>query len=285
MLRCQLNVSGGCIVAQGASHMPECERPTTHSNLEEYADPELYDIENAYDDDLELLLRWAAAQGGPVIDLACGTGRTTIPLAEAGHRIVGVDIHGGMLARARAKARERGVAIELYEQDCADFSVPVQAHLISMTGHAFQAFLTNEDQDRLLRAVRRHLAEGGVFIFDSRFPALDELTQPEEELPWRTLIDQHGRAMHESTIARYDPLAQVQHWVTIRRFESVPGLVEEERSNIWLRYTHPLEMRRLLNQHGFDVVAIHGDWNQALLARDSYDMVVIARKSGNGHVE
>jgi ubiquinone/menaquinone biosynthesis C-methylase UbiE len=256
------------------------QQPTANSNLEEYADPELYDIENAYDDDLPLLLRWAEAQGGPVIDLACGTGRTAIPLAEAGYQIVGVDIHGGMLARARAKARERGVTVELYEQDCADFAVPVQARLITMTGHAFQAFLTNEDQDRLLRAVYRHLTEGGVFIFDSRFPALDELTQPEEELPWRTLTDQHGCTMHEATIARYDPLAQVQHWVTIRRFGSAPGEVDEQRSNIWLRYTHPLEMRRLLDQHGFDVVAIFGDWNQSLLAGDSYDMVVIARKTG-----
>ncbi|WP_396021035.1 class I SAM-dependent methyltransferase [Cytobacillus firmus] len=42
--------------------------------------------------------------GGPIIDLACGTGRATIPLARKGHHLIGVDTHSGMLDLAREKS-------------------------------------------------------------------------------------------------------------------------------------------------------------------------------------
>jgi len=253
-------------------------------NLEEYADPVLYDIENPGQHDLVLLSKWARNCDGPVIDLACGTGRTTLALAEAGFMVYGLDIHPRMIAEARRKATEHGLDIHFDVQDCADFSLPVAAGLITMTGHAFQAFLTNDDQDRLLRAVHQHLIDGGAFIFDTRFPARDELMQPETEQPWRTLVDQHGRTMHESTIARYDEFTQVQHYVTIRRFESSTGGSDAEHSetNIWMRYTFPLELRRLLAQHGFEVVAMYRDWNEAPLQGDAYDIIPIARQIRKG---
>jgi SAM-dependent methyltransferase len=253
-----------------------------NDNLEEYADPVLYDIENDLLDDVPLLLKWARRQAGAVIDLACGTGRVTLPLAEAGFDVYGLDIHAGMIAEARRKAAERGLRIAFDVQDCTDFSLPVAAGLITMTGHAFQAFLTNDDQDRLLRAVWRHLAEGGVFIFDTRFPARDELLQPETEQPWRTLTDQHGRTMEESTIASYDEFTQIQHYITIRRVRSANGDVEQSETSIWLRYTFPLELRRLLANHDFEIVALYRDWNEAPLEGAAYDIVTIARKITEG---
>ena len=51
-----------------------------------YTDAELYDAENTTVDELAILLPLAERTGGPIIDLACGTGRTTLPLAEAGSR-------------------------------------------------------------------------------------------------------------------------------------------------------------------------------------------------------
>jgi SAM-dependent methyltransferase len=249
-----------------------------HSNLEEYADPVLYDIENPGTHDIPLLAKWAKATGGPVIDLACGTGRATLELAAAGFGVYGLDIHPGMIAEARRKAAERGLPITFDVQDCSDFTLPVKAGLIAMTGHAFQAFLTNDDQDRLLRSVHRHLADGGVFIFDTRFPARDELLQPETEQFWRTLIDQHGRAMHESTIAIYDEFSQVQHYITIRRFENPDGTTEVSESSIWLRYTFPLELRRLLEGHGFEIVALYRDWDESPLEGDAYDIIPVARR-------
>lgn len=79
----------------------------TVNNFEEYDDPVLYDKENeSYTPELSFLLKWALKKKGPIIDLACGTGRLTIPMAKSGYQLIGVDIHRGMLNEAIKKASD-----------------------------------------------------------------------------------------------------------------------------------------------------------------------------------
>ncbi|MEK5391598.1 class I SAM-dependent methyltransferase [Margalitia sp. FSL K6-0131] len=85
-------------------------------NFQEYEDPIIYDKENDhYTDEIPLLLKWASKSVGPIIDLAYGTGRATIPLAEKGYKMIGVDIHKGMLATARRKTEKLHLPINWVE--------------------------------------------------------------------------------------------------------------------------------------------------------------------------
>jgi len=59
--------------------------------------------------DVEFYVAQARKTGGPVLDLACGTGRVAFPLAQAGFAVTGVDSSPGMIAIARAKQRESGL--------------------------------------------------------------------------------------------------------------------------------------------------------------------------------
>ncbi|HEX5501234.1 MAG TPA: class I SAM-dependent methyltransferase, partial [Thermomicrobiales bacterium] len=61
-----------------------------------------------FDADLPFYLELAAAQGGRVLELACGSGRVLVPLARAGHRVVGLDASPHMLALAREKLAAAG---------------------------------------------------------------------------------------------------------------------------------------------------------------------------------
>jgi ubiquinone/menaquinone biosynthesis C-methylase UbiE len=63
----------------------------------------------------------AGRVGHPVLELACGTGRLAIPIAQSGVEIVGLDLTPLMLAHARTKAEAAGVTIEFVEGDCRDF--------------------------------------------------------------------------------------------------------------------------------------------------------------------
>lgn len=245
-----------------------------------YTDPILYDLENAIVDELPILLPLARETGGPILDLACGTGRTTLPMAEAGFDVTGVDISEPMLARAREKAAERGLAVEFHLQDCRQLDLPLTARLVTMNGHAFQEFLTNEAQDALLRSVSRHLAPGGVFVFDTRFPSRDNLQKPDGEQPWQTVTDERGWTVAASVIWSYDAVSQIQDYVFIDRISNGAGATEETRSLGRLRYTWPREVQRLLDMQGFDLVTIYGEWDGSPLTADSYDMVVVARKRG-----
>src|SRR5919201_1392064 len=78
---------------------------------DEYAP--FYDWENARTvgrRDVPFWRRLALAARGPVLELGCGTGRVTLPLARAGVRIVGIDRSAPMLERARARASRAGGA-------------------------------------------------------------------------------------------------------------------------------------------------------------------------------
>ncbi|XKE67239.1 class I SAM-dependent methyltransferase [Jeotgalibacillus malaysiensis] len=249
------------------------------NNFEEYDDPELYDKENeSYLPELPLLIKWVSEKPGTIIDLACGTGRVTIPLAEEGFQVVGVDVHKGMLEAAQKKSSSAGVDIEWLAEDCTDLNLGMKSPLIYTVGNSFQHFLTNEAQDELLRSVNRHLEDEGILIFNTRFPGAEELLQPPVEEYWRSYQDGE-LTVDVSTISRYDALEQIQHYTTIRKYKDRQAeLVDEKRTNISLRYVYPKEMERLLDLHGFKVLNVYEDWKETPVKNESYEMIYVCRK-------
>ncbi|MHC0038303.1 class I SAM-dependent methyltransferase [Pseudoneobacillus sp. C159] len=249
------------------------------TNFEEYEDPIAYDEENnPFTDDIPFLLKWAAKVEGPIIDLACGTGRVTIPLAKAGHPLIGVDVHQGMLNHARQKSSQAGLPIEWVEQDCSNLQLSVKSSLIYMVGNSFQHFLSNEDQNGLLTSVNRQLTDGGIFIFGTRFPSLEELLQPSIEEYWKSYSKDRLK-VDLYTISRYDALTQIQHYETIRKFFDEKGsMVDENRTNIRLRYVFPKEMERLLHETGFEILHVYRDWQENPLTEESQQMIYVLRK-------
>ncbi|KHF38910.1 class I SAM-dependent methyltransferase [Halalkalibacter okhensis] len=250
-------------------------------NFEEYDDPNLYDKENeAYIPELPFLLKWASKQKGIIIDLACGTGRLTIPVAKNGFKLVGVDIHKGMLDEAVNKSSNLGLDIDWVEQDCTNLSLNLKSQLIYSVGNSFQHFLSNEVQDRFLSSVNKHLENNGIFIFGTRFPSVDELLQPSTEEYWRTYTDHESlNSVDVYTISTYDSLSQIQHYTTVRKYKNSNGeLVSEKKTNIRLRYVFPKEMERTLDSNGFEIVNIYRDWNETLLANENNEMIYVCKK-------
>src|SRR5215212_2491148 len=86
--------------------------------LELYDDPLFYDrVVQPPANSAPFYVDEAVRSGGAVLELACGTGRLLVPMAQAGLQVTGVDIVRPMLDRARAKATEAGVAIDLVQGD------------------------------------------------------------------------------------------------------------------------------------------------------------------------
>jgi ubiquinone/menaquinone biosynthesis C-methylase UbiE len=249
---------------------------------DEYNDPKLYDFENdSYQEDIELLSEWAAKIEGPIIDLACGTGRATIPLAKEGHILIGVDVHSSMLNEAKRKAAEQKLKIKWIKQDCSDLNLNLKSKLIFSVGNSFQHFLTNEDQDGFLSSVYRHLDDEGWFIFGTRFPSVDELLQPQTEEYWKTYTDKTtDNRVDLYTNSINDPMNQLQQYITIRKYSNPSGENnKEKRTLITLRYVFPKEMERLLKMNSLQVVNVYGDWKKTALSSESRQMVYICKKS------
>jgi SAM-dependent methyltransferase len=260
-----------------------------HDNLEEFADAQIYDAEASDDTGIAFYSALAQETGGPLLELACGTGRVAIPIARRGFAVTGLDIAPAMLAQARRTSA--GLPVRWVEADARSFDLGERFRLIFLTGNAFQGFLTNADQAALLQRVRAHLHDAGLFAFETRNPRWAD-GQPREghfvalaaepaEAAWPTIIDSSGREVRVSKTWRYDHVAQIVHWTTYRRWQA-DGQEQTLVTRIALRYTFPQELAALLAHHGFQIERQYGDWNGEPLSAASRSIILVCAPTRQG---
>ena len=256
-----------------------------HDNLEEFSDPINYDFEDPSDTGVAFYSALAQEAGGPVLEIACGTGRVAIPIARLGFSTTGVDILPGMLEQARRKSA--GLPVRWVEGDARTFALHEQFRLIFMTGNAFQAFITNAEQEALLQRVHAHLHDEGLFAFETRNPLLPNLKTREglfvaletheAEEEWPSFINANGHEVRVSRTRVYDHVAQVVHLTSYKRWHE--GGTEQSRvSRTALRYTFPQELAALLYYNGFRIIRQYGDWNEEPLSATSPSIISVCRK-------
>src|SRR5579864_2758647 len=168
---------------------------TSHQSIPLYRDGRHYDAMNRdIVADIPFYVEEAKRAGGPVLELACGTGRLAIPIAQSGIEIVGLDLTPSMLAHAREKAKRAGVAIELIAGDCRSFALGRNFALIFMGFNSMQHLHDPASLAGLFACVRQHLADGGRFVFDVFHPKLSLLArQPSERKHERDYEDPDGK--------------------------------------------------------------------------------------------
>ena len=264
-----------------------------HDNLEEYADPVDYDWRYSSGTGVAFYSALAWEAGGPVLEIACGTGRVAIPIARQGFAVTGLDVVPAMLDRARFKAEAAGLSVRWVEGDARTFDLDSERfRLIFLTGNAFQAFLTSADQEALLGRVRAHLHDEGLFAFETRNPRWRtsegrdedpdglfvylETRAEEEALPPHT--NAHGREVRESRSRTYDHVAQVLHWTSYQRWHEGGAQERTKTKRIALRYTFPQELAALLHHNGFTIARRYGDWDGEPLTAASPSIIVVCRK-------
>lgn len=128
--------------------------------------------------DVPFYVEEAVNSGGPVLELACGTGRVAIPIAQAGVPIVGLDHSPAMLAVAQRKAEAAGLderRLHLVQDDMREFSLGKRFSLVIIPFRSFLLLETVEDQKRCLASIAGHLAEGGRLIMNFFVPSLNML--------------------------------------------------------------------------------------------------------------
>ncbi len=108
-----------------------------------------------------------AEDAGSVLDLGCGTGELAAAISN-GRDVTGIDPANAMLEIARKRCGGDGVT--WIEADARTLRLDDRFDLVLLTGHAFQVFLTREDQQAALATIALHLSPGGCVVFDTRNP-------------------------------------------------------------------------------------------------------------------
>ena len=140
-----------------------------------------------------------AKDAASVLDLGCGTGELAAALA-GGRSVTGVDPAAAMLEIARG--RPGGEPVTWVVADARSVRLDRRFDLVLLTGHAFQVFLTADDQRAALATIAAHLAPGGRFIFDSRNPDAPGRKERTREETLRRI--DHPRLGADGGLERFD---------------------------------------------------------------------------------
>ncbi|MBP0446442.1 class I SAM-dependent methyltransferase [Roseomonas sp. SSH11] len=221
----------------------------------------------------------AARWGGPILELACGTGRLTLPLAAHGHEVVGLDNSRPMLAAAARKAADQGLPASFVLGDMREFDLGRRFGLIVISCNSLAHLHEPEDLRACLASVRRHLEPGGALAFDVVLPDPGLLAQPEGAPRRLDLGPNPSSAIQAEEVARYDPVAQVRvsHW----HIRDRDGR-ERQMAPLALRQFFPREIPLLLEASGLELVERYGDFARNPLGRLSLNQICLARMAPGG---
>ncbi len=187
--------------------------------------------------DIEFYVSEARKCGQQVLELTCGTGRITIPLAEGGLSAVGVDNSLLRLRTAIKKSRLLGNSPRFIFEDCLTLEIDQKFDAILLPYNGFSIFFqTKEKIEQLLGRVRAHLAEGGHFIFDVTNALV---------FNWYNPVPDVGRA---------SPRISRINWYNVNGEQ---GPTYPERINNFF----PKEIEEILLNNDFEVVERWGDFN------------------------
>lgn len=238
-------------------------------------DPHIYDGLNTDLADLHFYKRWMPkTKGARILELCCGTGRLTLPLAEDGYDITGVDFTPTMLEQAKAKAAEEGLAIEFIEADMRTLDLPEKYDLIFIPFNSIHHLYSNEDVFNAFRAVKSHLKEGGTFLLDCFNPNIQFIVEGEKEQ--QTIAEyttKDGRDVVIKQIMRYENSTQINriewHYFINGEFDSVQKLD--------MRMFFPQELDAYLTWNSFTIIHKFGGFEEESFDDQSGKQVFVCK--------
>jgi SAM-dependent methyltransferase len=213
--------------------------------------------------------RMACGPPGPVLDLACGTGRLLIPLLRDGHAVLGIDRARPMLARARRRlarlaAVRRNQAL-LVRGDLRRLALAPRFAIALCAFHSIQHLIEDQDLVRFFQSAAGGLAPGGWLAFDV-LPPDPRWLDRDSDRRWARTIFRHpesGQRLVYSTNHMHDRDRRVLHMRLYYQPVDEQGRPcgAERVVRLSHRQLAPAEVRGLLEQAGFRLMAAFSGWD------------------------
>lgn len=238
-------------------------------------DADIYDGMNTSLLDLQFYKKWLAKnKNAKILELCCGTGRLTIPIAKDGYDISGVDYTSSMLEQAKIKAAEAGLAINFIEADIRTLDLQEKYDLIFIPFNSIHHLYKNEDLFKAFNAVKNHLKDEGLFLLDCFNPNIQYIVEGEKEqkeIAGYTTED--GRDVLIKQTMRYENKTQINriewHYFINGEFNST--------QNLDMRMFFPQELDSYLEWNGFNIIHKYGGFEEETFSDDSEKQVFVCR--------
>ena len=206
-------------------------------------------------------------KGSWILDLCCGPGRHSVPLAKHGFNVIGVDRSAFLLGKAKAYAEREHVKATWIQEDMRRFIQPDTFALALSMFTSFGFFDDMKENESVLKNMYSSLVEHGVLILDViGKEVLAKIFQPtgSQALP-------NGDVRFERRFLRGDWERIENEWVIVSGNEA-----KKFRLRLWLFSAR--ELKELLRTVGFEKVTIYGNLDGNGYGLDSSRLIAVARK-------
>lgn len=249
---------------------------------------EFYDAESAdikmLEHDVPFFLGQMPRKRQSVLELAVGTARAAIPIAQAGHRVTGIDYDRNLLAIAKQKRDAVGLKereLSLLSGDILEFDLARTFDWVCIFFNTLLAFPTLDEQDRVLQAARRHLKPRGRLWIDIFQPDLAQLARPTDLGldPRIFYVPQMNRTVFQTTDARRDVAKQIQEITFNYSWFDDFGEVHRRQNRFAMTWIFPRELELLLERNGLWIEQLWGDYDGSALNSESPRMIARCMKA------
>jgi SAM-dependent methyltransferase len=191
----------------------------------------------------------ALAGDGRALELAIGTGRVAVPLAERGVPVTGIELSRPMVDQLRTKVDEQAVPVVI--GDMATAVAPGEFTLVYLVFNTISNLLTQQEQVECFRNAARHLVPGGRFVVELWVPELRSLPPGKEATVFTSEPGYIG-------LDTYDVLDQQ---VVSHHFEFDDDSKQARLTRSPHRYVWPAELDLMAQLAGFALESRHADWS------------------------
>jgi 2-polyprenyl-3-methyl-5-hydroxy-6-metoxy-1,4-benzoquinol methylase len=242
-----------------------------------YEDAEFYDQEFANrEHDIPFFLKQAKLVSGAVLEVACGSGRITLPIARSGIEITGLDISRPMLKQARRKAEAEHLSITWLEQDCRQINADRAFALIFSAINAMQHLHDLDSVNAFLTSAKHALRPGGTLILDVFNPNPAKLARTAAtRYHHKTIMGTAGSELRVEAATQYNSASQILSFTLfyLRNGE----LTRTKKVN--MRCFFPEELRAVCRFNGLEIVQRYGDYDETPFSSNSPKQILLCRKA------
>jgi SAM-dependent methyltransferase len=219
------------------------------------------DLSPAVRPDISFYFGLARAAEGPLVELAVGTGRIAIPVAQAtGRRVIGIDSSTGMLAQARLRAEEAGIDLDLRQGDIRDLELDEPAALVYCPGRSLLHLPTWADRRRCFERVAASLLPEGRFAWNA------------------FAFDHHIASAHDGRHSDPAPGLPVPHTNYYSVSDNRVDITLDDGGTGSLWWATKNEWLGLIDVAGLRLEALYGGFAGEPLEDDSREYVFVARR-------
>jgi SAM-dependent methyltransferase len=233
--------------------------------------------------DLPFYLDFARSLQTPILELGAGSGRLTLPLAEAGHSVIAVDVSPSMLARLQSRLTNAPPQIkqrvQVIESDLCDVDLATAFDLIVVPFYTFNYLLTPQSQNQALKRIADHLTPKGCATIDLFLP-LKHIRQCPGEPVLKVDRVEEATGNRIRGWNRYEMDTERRIETRVHRFEITPpgGEVYEREFTTRRRYFIPEELESFFANAGLTVEAIYSGYQRKPLASDAEQMMYVLKR-------